>query len=283
VNEIALIVIKALGYLAMALALGSVLGLLGLSPLPTAERRVLIRMAPITALLAALMLLAWLALEVVFLAGGAFSAVFDTGLVLLVLQTPLGQTLAIQLGGLAFVAAAVIPGIGLPVGVLGSVLVAAGFGLGGHPGAHGGWLLPILITLHWLALGFWVGVFIPLYRICGYDMGAAAMLANDFGRKAVIAVAVLVVAGGVTLYQLTDGQVVALQSAYSQLFALKLSLFAGVLLLAAMNKWALTPALNRGDSLAPAKMRRSLVIEGLLLASIMAVTAVITTLTGPTG
>ncbi len=274
---------KALAYVAMALALGSVLSLAGLGQLPGAEKRLLSRLAPAAALLAAFVLLLWLAAEVVFLAGGAISAVFDTQLIALVLQTPLGQTLLIQLAGLVLVAAAMIPTIGLPVGLLGSVLVAAGFGVGGHPGAHGGWLLPALITLHWLALAFWIGVFIPLYRICGYDLTNAGLLAREFGRKAIAAVGVLVVAGGVTLYELTDGRLLALDNAYSQLFAIKLGLFAGVMLLAAMNKFALTPALTRGDSLAPARLRRSLFVEGVLLAAIMVVTASITALTGPMG
>lgn len=282
-NELMLIAIKALAFLAMALALGSVLSLVGLAHLPGAERRLLSMLAPAAGLVAALMLVLWLAAEVIFLAGGDIAAVFDAQLIAILLSTPLGQTLMLQLAGLILVAAAMIPSIGLPVGLLGSVLVAAGFGSGGHPGAHGGWLLPVLISLHWLALAFWIGVFIPLYRVCGYDLTNAGLLAKEFGRKAIGAVGVLVIAGGVSLYQLTDGQMLALESAYSQLFALKLGGFAAVMLLAAINKFALTPALIRGDSLAPARLRRSLLVEGFLLAVIMIVTASITTLTGPMG
>jgi len=277
------IAIKTLSYLAMAIAMGSVLCLALLSCLPVTEQKALRRLIPVAASVGLITLAGRVGIEVVYLAGGGLEALVDAELIQLVLSGALGRTLLIQAGGLVLSAAIVFPAVGLPLGLIGVLAVSASFGLSGHVAAYKGQWLSVLITLHWLALGFWLGIFIPLYRVCGYSHRNAARVAHSFGRLALVTVSVLVVAGGVTLYQLTGGRLLALETGYTQLFAIKLAVFALVLSLAALNKLSLTPALNRGDSLAPARMQRSLMLEGALIVIIMGVSATITTLTAPGG
>ena len=277
------IAVKTLGYITMAIVLGSVLCLTVLRQLPTTERHFLRWLTLIAASIALITIVGRIGIEAIYLAGGDVAALFDGELIGLILSGPFAKTLFLQASGLLLTAAIFIPVVGLPLGLIGVLAVSVSFGLSGHVGSYEGRWLSVLITLHWLALGFWAGIFIPLYRVCGYDAESAAKIAHEFGRLAIVSVAILIIAGAVTLYQLTDGSLLALNTGYTQLFAIKLSVFLLVLVLAAVNKLSLTPALNRGDRLAPGRMKRSLLLEGMLIIVVMVVSSSIITLTSPAG
>lgn len=281
--DVMAIAVKTLGYMTMAIVLGSVLCLIVLKQLPTSERHFLRGLTLIAASIALMAIVGRIGVEVIYLAGGDVAALLDGELIGFILSGPLAQTLLFQSGGLLLTAAIFIPVVGLPVAFIGVLAVSASFGLSGHVGSYEGQWLSILITLHWLALGFWAGIFIPLYRVCGYDAEGAAKIAHEFGRLAVALVGILIIAGATTLYQLTDGRLLDFNDGYTQLFAIKLSVFLTVLALAAVNKLSLTPALNRGDRLAPGRMKRSLLLEGMLIIVVMVVSASIITLTSPAG
>lgn len=282
--SISAIGLKAAGYLAFLMAAGSALCLAALPRLPGAERRFLRRLIPLAALLAVLLAAGRIGIEAVMLAGDDWSAIRDWELMGLLLEGATGRALAVQALGLFLLCGVLIPGVvGMIASVLGALAVATGFGLAGHTATMDGWLLNALIVVHMAGLAFWVGVFLPLYRVSGYDIGHAGQVAVDFGRIAIWVVPILAVAGVYTFDQLTGGVGAAIRTTYGQLFAIKIALFTGVFLLAAVNKLALTPALERGERLAPAKMRRSLILEMLLILGILIITASFTTLTGPEG
>lgn len=284
VIDLTAIAVKAAGYLAFLLAAGSALVLMVLAGLPGAEVRFLRRLVPAMALLAAVLAAARLGVEVVILAGDDWGAILDFELMMLILQGSTGLALGVQGLGLLLLMGVMLPGvIGLIAGFLGALAVATGFGLTGHTASVDGWWLNALIIVHLLGLSFWVGIFIPLYRVARYDLGHAGQVAAAFGRIAIWVVPILVAAGVLTFQQLTGGVGTAIKTSYGQLFAIKIALFSGVLLLAAINKLSLTPALARGERLAPAKMRRSLMLESLLIVGILVATASFTTLTGPQG
>lgn len=275
------IAVKTLGYISMAIVLGSVLCITVLRQLPTIERHFLRLLTVSAASVALITIVGRIGIEVIYLAGGDVAALFDGELIGFILSGPFAMTLFIQASGLILTASIFIPVVGLPLALIGVLAVSASFGLSGHVGSYEGQWLSVLITLHWLALGFWAGIFIPLYRVCGYDAESAAKIAQEFGRLAVGLVGILIIAGATTLYQLTDGRLLELNDGYTQLFAIKLSVFLLVLALAAVNKLSLTPALNCGDRSAPGRMKRSLLIEGMLIIVVMVVSASIITLTSP--
>jgi len=284
VIDLLAIAVKAAGYLAFLLAAGSALVLGVLPHLPGAEVRFLRRLVPAMALLAAALAATRLSIEAVILAGDDWDAFFDVELIMLMLEGPAGLALGVQGLGLLLLMGVLLPGvIGVVAGLLGALAVATGFGLTGHTAAVDGWLLNALIIVHLLGLSFWVGIFLPLYRVTTYDLGHAGQVAAAFGRVAIWVVPILVAAGVYTFHQLTGGVGAAIKTSYGQLFAIKIVLFSGVFLLAAINKLSLTPALARGERLAPAKMRRSLTLESLLILAILVATASFTTLTGPQG
>ena len=278
------IAVKAASYALLLIASGSVLCPLTIDGVPLKERRFLYRFAAAIIPIALALIIARLMLEAVFLAGDDWAAALDTGLLALVANGALGQTLALQAVGLVLIAAGMIRGsTGAALSLIGVVLIAVSFTMSGHVGSTTEWHDDVLLVVHMLCLSFWVGVFLPLYRLSAQPGDAAAVVAEDFGRKAIGVVIVLVIAGLITLNTLTGGLPAALQTAYGQLFAVKLGIFALVLLLAAINKRALTPALTNDRPGSGRAMRRSLAVEGSAIGLIVVVSATFTTLTGPGG
>ena len=278
------IAVKAASYALLLIASGSVLCPLTVDGVPLKERRFLQRLAAAIAPVALALITARLMLEAVFLAGDDWAAALDPGLLTLVANGALGQTLVLQAVGGVLIAGGVIRGwAGTALSLIGVVLIAVSFTMSGHVSGTAEWFDEALLVVHMLCLGFWVGVFLPLHRLSRQPGDAAAVVAEDFGRKAIGVVIALVVAGLITLNTLTGGLPAALQTAYGQLFAAKLGVFVLVLLLAAINKRALTPALTNDRPGARRAMRRSLAIEASAIALIVVISAAVTTVTGPGG
>jgi putative copper resistance protein D len=72
-----------------------------------------------------------------------------------------------------------------------------------------------------------------------------------------------------------------LRRPYGLLLRAKLGLFALLMVLAAVNRWRLTPALAASVAPARSALRRSIVAEYLLITVVLAVTAMLTTLYSP--
>jgi len=277
------ICIKALVYATTLLAAGSILSILTLHSLPVAERRTLKWTAIICAVTAALLSLSRLPLRASFLMGGTWQGAMDPMILTMVADSPLGTSIALRAVGLLLICAILVPGrAGRAMALFGVGCVAVSFVFRGHALQEPRLALAILITLHLLALAFWVGAFLPLYRLAGKASGQqAALAAHDFGTKAVWTVGALTLAGIATLWVLTGNIAAALFTPYGQFFVLKLALFLAVLGLAAWNKLRLTPALLRGETSASKRLRHSIRLEAALIAAIFAVTAALTTVSAP--
>lgn len=276
------VLVRAAFYAGALLAAGSVLCLWLLSTLPTQVRQRLRVVTPIAGLVALIAAGSGVALEAVFLAGNDWTAALDGELIGFILDGPKGLSLAVLLAGLMLSSLIWLRRLAADwLALAGVFAIAVSFGLTGHTWTAPGLLLNALVTLHVLLLSFWLGVFIPLYRMSHGDPVRAGAVAHQFGRQAVWAVAGLAAAGLITLHQLTGGLPAALATLYGQIFAVKLSLFVLVMGFAAYNRLRLTPALMRGESAAADHLRGSLVLESGLLLGILFVTATVTTVTGP--
>jgi len=276
--------LKAVTHGVLLVAAGSILTAVMIDGVPLKERRFLHGLAAALAPVIVVALTARLMLEAVFLAGNDWSAVLDTSLLGLLATGSLGQVLGLQAVGALLLTGALRRGvIGVALALLGVGLIVGAYGIGGHVRNTASNLDNALLMVHTFCLAFWLGVFLPLERLSREPGDAAARVADDFGHKAPIAVGLLVVAGALTLQQLTGGVAAALQTPYGQLFALKLGVFAGVLGLAAMNKRHHTPALIAGQAGARQRLRGSVRLEALFIAIILLVSATFTTLTGPSG
>lgn len=277
------IFIKAVAYAATLLAAGSALALAGLAGLSREARHALRRIAVVAALIAAIDTALRLPVRASFLTGGTWSGAMDPMMLQLVADSPLGHSVVVRLVGLSLILALAFRGrTALTVALMGAVLAAASFAFRGHALNEPRWLLGALVTVHILALGFWLGALAPLMRAARTEAGGrAGALAEEFGRKAIWIVGLLAAAGLALILLLTGATFDLRASAYQQLLALKLGLFAVVLGFAAVNKLRLTPDLTHGTAGAADRLRRSIVWEAFLIALILLVTATMTTVTAP--
>lgn len=284
----ALVLVTAAFYLGALLAAGGVLFRLVFPELPAAERRTSERMGSTAAWIALVLALSQWPLQAVYLGGGSLSAAVDPMLLGMVLESAQGTRLVLVLTGLLLIAASVpaarrLPALGHGLGVGGVLLIILGFLQIGHTVSEPRILLGGLLTAHLLAAAFWSASLWPLYRLAGYASGAtnAAGILARFGRIAALAVGLLVAAGLTLAWWLLGGVAPLLTTAYGQFLLTKILIVALLLLLAATNKWVLVPAFARGDPQAPRRLRRSIALEALLVAVILLVTAVLTTISGP--
>jgi copper transport protein len=128
------------------------------------------------------------------------------------------------------------------------------------------------IFLHGLGVTIWVGALAPLVALVSKPTVATLAVVNRFSRIAALAVGVLALTGlGLAIVQL-EKPVALVETRYGFILATKLALVTGLLALAALNRFRLTPALARDDTGAPA-LRRSILLESVIAVAILAVVA----------
>lgn len=146
---------------------------------------------------------------------------------------------------------------------VGAAAAIASFLVTGHAAtASPVWLMATMVGVHLLATAFWMGALFPLQRAAGV-LGAveAGALMNRFSRFGVLAVAATLLSGVVISWVQLETPANLLGNDYGESLIRKLVIVAIVLGIALHNKFRLTPALERGESDAPARIRRSIRIE----------------------
>ena len=163
----------------------------------------------------------------------------------------------------------------------------------GHAAAADGWTgwLHLGSTImHLWAAGLWMGAivaFLLLAKLAARGRDGAKLQLSDalgrFYRTGTLIVALLVASGVLNILLITGlpPERAALTSQWGLLMAAKLTAFAGMLGLAALNRFRLAPALNRSDG-ETASVRRSLGFELALAFLILGLVAMIGLLS-PTG
>jgi len=232
---------------------------------------------------AAVLLLAYFCLEAPRMAGD-LSGLWDRQLQQLAWHSAPGAVLRLQLIGLLLVFA----GLGLRhfladlLCVVGLLVILAGFASVGHTVDHGhrGWLVALLIV-HLASVAFWFGALWPLRQAVTLETpGTAAAVLEGFSRAAVWIVPGLLVAGVSLIVLLVPGLAVFGET-YGRLLLIKLSGFSALMVLAGLNKLRLTPALRQQNPRAVPRLRRVLGLEYLIIAAVLAVTALMTGLYSP--
>lgn len=154
------------------------------------------------------------------------------------------------------------------------MIAVASLGFTGHVvQARPTWLTVPTLILHAAMACFWFGGLWPLILALRGEDGEAAAVLEQFSRRAVVAMAVLVAAAIVlaTFQMLSLGAFVATD--YGLLLLGKIVLVAFILTLAAANKWRLVPAIARGDAGSRRRLRITIGLEGALGIAVVAVTA----------
>ncbi|WP_017942764.1 MULTISPECIES: CopD family protein [unclassified Thioalkalivibrio] len=287
---VAMILVTAGFYGGALLATGVVLFRLTFPDLPDRERRVASRIGAIVAWVGiALALIQW-PLQAGYLGGGTVASAVDPMLLGMVFEGAQGTRLILAVSGLLLVQAILLdarrlPWLGYGLSLAGVGLVMLAFVQVGHTVDEPRLLLAALLIVHLLAAAFWVASLAPLYRLAGHppEGADAARILARFGQVAVFGVGLLVLAGVVLAALLLGGVTPLFTTGYGQFLIGKVLIVGLLLLLAAANKWRLVPAFERGEPGAPGRLRRSIALEGSLVASILLLTAVLTTVSSPAG
>ena len=183
----------------------------------------------------AALILAALGLMTQFLlliAGGDLAMALSPDFLAIGAQTPVGQANVLRL------VAAIALGVSLMLGSRKAAIVPAGalllsFALEGHSLSYGARLLNSgLLIVHLAIVVWWLAVLMPLL---GADKDDRDRLGHAFGRQAIIAVPVLLLAGVLLLAQFTGWQI-DLSGDYQRRMVIKLVAVAGILAIAAANK-----------------------------------------------
>jgi copper resistance protein D len=216
------------------------------------------------------------------MADRGMEGMMDITVLRLVLQTPLGIALALQVVG--FVAIAIAGRADrLHLGLIllaatGALSIAASFALTGHL-ADGGWVGQVAVSAHALAMALWIGSLYPLRRVCATgDVTAVQQSMHRFGQLAAAIVGVLVACGVVMATQLLTSWRQLFDTPYGWGLLAKFSLVGSLLLLAATNKWLTVPRLTQPGF--RQRLGKSIVLEIGLATCVLVITAVVTIVIG---
>jgi putative copper export protein len=243
------------------------------------------RLGQAAALAAVVSVAAHYALEAARMAG-ELSGMWDPTLQAMVWHSPSRAALICRLLGLLLIA------LGLRVAsprstiaaVGGAVLATGAFALTGHTSVnvHRG-TLATLLMLHLLVVAFWFGALLPLYLASLRETPVRASdIIERFTAVATWLVPVILLAG-IVMAVLLLPNTSALGQPYGELLIAKVVGFAVLMGLAAANKWRLGPALLIAPLQSGRWFRRSVAAEYVLIAAVLTITAVMTSLFSPEG
>ena len=276
---------KAGAAFAVLLAAGAPLFLASFPRISFAASRRARRLGLLGCAVAATLVLAMIAIRAGRISGEGLGGMANPLFLELVWTSPLGDAVAWRLAGLALVAGGLVLGArigprwGIGMAALGSLLVALSFAMVGHTLGEPRGLMFALLTIHLLAIAWWLAALAPLAVAAGEPDGAALLAA--FGRRAVAVVSLLAITGAILSLLLVGEPWALLTTGYGRTLLLKVAFVAGLLAVAAVNKLRFTPALERGDGKARRHLRRAIVVEYVAVALIVVATAVLTSATVP--
>lgn len=211
---------------------------------------------------------------------------------MLVKETPVGSVLAVRGAALLLILPLLFwrgPGWNVRI-ALPATIAAATLAWSGHAAASeglAGSAHRFADALHVLAAAGWFGALLALLHavFVKQDAGGTAARLERFSLFGTIFVATLIATGLLNMVMIVGLAAIPalLGSLYGWLLMAKLGLFGGMLLLAAANRWRLTPRLERaarsGDARqALAHLRRSLLIETAMALTILGLVAALGTL-----
>ena len=214
---------------------------------------------------------------------GDYSGLIDSSLLQLAWHASHGMANAVQLAGLALIAVSLHgQRKSVAAAVLGAALAACALVLTGHTSVNPQRaLLAPLLSVHLLVVAFWFGALAPLWLTIQHEAPAdAARVLRRFSALATWLVPCIALAG-VAMAFLLIGQLAVLRRPYGLLLLAKLCLFALLMVLAAVNRWHFTPALEAAVPPARRALQRIIVAEYLLIITVLAATAALTTLYSP--
>jgi copper transport protein len=276
--RVAMAVVRVVLYFGVLGGAGGVLFLLLVKP-PGAAGVAAVRIVSTLALVGCGAALVSIGVQGGLLAGGPAHAIASWATWRTGLLSSFGRTAATAFIGLGSIAL----GLRLKMRLLalaGAAAAILSFALSGHVVTAGPkWLTAPLLIAHASAVSLWIGSLLPL-RSAVLEDGAVEIV-RRFSNVAVATVVVLLLAGfGIAILQVRSvaGLVT---TTYGWMLLAKLALVTGLLALATLNKFRLTPLLARGDIRGASRLRLSIAAEIALVLGILIATASLSTTPPP--
>jgi putative copper resistance protein D len=213
---------------------------------------------------------------------GVASGMLDGSLVNMAWQAGAGRGNSIRAIGLLLAAVGAWSGRPAWPASFGAAMAATSFAWTGHARLLAPAVAPLILGAHLMGAAFWLGALIALLSVArDGDVPRLAHATARFGSLAPYVVGVLMATALCLLSMMLGGAAQLWSSDYGRIAMLKVGLVAVLLCLAAFNRLRLTPRLLAGDAAAAGSLNISVRVELLLGVLILAVTAALTTLTGP--
>lgn len=277
------VALRALSFVALFQAAGLAIFVLLFETRLTITASITRRLGVLATVAALVLVISHYALEAGRMSGD-FAGVWDSELQALVMNSSTSTALVLRVAGLMLILFGLLAKhpSSRAVSVLGIALAVGAFTVLGHTTTHPlRWLSGPLLFLHLLVVAFWFGALAPLAIASARESAAIASAAIDaFSRAAIWVVPGLFTAGFLVAVILLSSLDV-FSMTYGRLLLAKAAGFAILMIPATLNKWWLAEAIARGESGAVTNFRRSVAIEGVLIAAVLTVTAVMTTFFSP--
>lgn len=275
--------LRAIGFVALFQAAGAALFLALYEPylarVPADKLRNVARIAALVALVAAVLHYVLTPARM----AGDFGSTFDPALESLLLQSSSGMAHIVRVVGLAILLLSLDRASKLNIWAAcgGAALALLSFLLMGHTVIHPQrWVLAPLLLVHLVVAAVWLGALAGLYLSARETGVASGALVARFSAHAVLAVPAIFVCGFL-MSVLFIRSVDALLTPYGAMVVGKSLGFAALMALAAQNRWRFGPRLLAGDGGAVPALERTIKAEWVLIAALIAATAVMTSLYAP--
>ncbi|MBL1421752.1 MAG: CopD family protein [Alphaproteobacteria bacterium] len=272
-----LIITKLVVYTTSFLAIGGAGFLALFHDVENGISAVIRRLIYICAALAILSSIGFLLVQSGYIVEDGLAGMFDVEMLQIFLEENMGSSLYMRIFAMILLILLVmfLPYqklfIAVPI-----VLTSTSFALVGHATGDYQIYTSILLTVHLLAVGFWVGALWPLYLSANQPSGAA-MLAQ-FGKIASFVVPLLIVVGLLFGIYIVGSFAALFNSSYGISLLIKVAIVGVLLGLATLNKILFVPYIAAQRPKAVQWLRLTIAVEAVAFLAIFTVTAALTTI-----
>ena len=274
-------VIKTLFYVTSLLALGTVIFVRHFQHFQTVENTTFCRDLTIRACKYGMVISAGLLFSVAGNLGGEVWSILDPTIFSIAIYSKGGNAAGLAFFGFALIVIARkyvfnLEPLFLWVGVL---LLLISFVWTGHAQKSGP-IAQVALSLHIVAIAFWLGSFFPLRRMCSaLEAENLYEIADRFGTLAIFYVCLLFISGLIFAYILIGDLSLLLSTVYGNVFLMKITLVSLLLGFGALNKFRLVPLVKLEPSVGAQRLQKSIQIEMLIAILILSFSGFLTTST----
>ena len=273
--------LKTLFYVASLLALGTVIFVKHFQHFQTVENTSFCRDLTIKACKYGMVISAGLLFSVAGNLGGEVWSILDPTIFSIAIYSKGGNAAGLAFFGFALIVIARkyvfnLEPLFLWVGFL---LLLISFVWTGHAQKSGP-IAQVALSLHIVAIAFWLGSFFPLRRMCSaLEAENLYEIADRFGTLAIFYVCLLFISGLIFAYILIGDLSLLLSTVYGNVFLMKITLVSLLLGFGALNKFRLVPLVKLEPSVGAQRLQKSIQIEMLIAILILSFSGFLTTST----